>query len=66
MLAALSAAYAQLNRMDEAQAMRRQFENKLPEGYAFKEFLSATLGMCARQDDRGNWIEGFRKAGFGV
>ena len=46
--------------------MRRQFENKLPEGYAFKEFLSATLGMCARQEDRGNWIEGFRKAGFGV
>ncbi len=52
--------------MDEAQAMRRQFENKLPEGYAFKEFLSATLGMCARQEDRDNWIEGFRKAGFGV
>ena len=62
----LATAYAQLGRIDEAQAMRRQVENDLPEGYAFSEFLAATLAMCARQEDRDNWIEGFRKAGFEV
>ena len=66
LLAALAAAYAQLGHMEEAQAMRRQFEDNLPEGYAFDDFLTATLGMCAHQEDRDNWSEGFRKAGFGV
>ncbi len=64
--AGFAAAYAHLGRMDEAQAMRRQFEDNLPESYAFKEYLTAMLGMCARQEDRDNWTEGFRKAGFGV
>jgi tetratricopeptide (TPR) repeat protein len=66
MLAAFAATYAQLGRMDEAQAMRRQYESNLPEGYGFNDFLTTQLSMCARQKDRDNWLEGFRKAGFEV
>ncbi len=66
LLAEFAAVYAQLGRMDEAQAMRQRYENNLPEGYGFKDFLAAHLGMCTRQEDRDNWTEGFRKAGFEV
>ena len=52
--------------MDKAQAMRRKYESNLPEGYGFNDFLTAQLSMCARQKDRDNWLEGFRKAGFEV
>jgi TolB-like protein len=64
--AEIAATYAQLGRMDEAQAMRRQYESDLPEGYDFNDYLTAQLSMCARQQDRDNWLEGFRKAGFDV
>ena len=61
-----AAAYAHLSKMEDSQAMRQQAEDKLPEGFAFSERLVATLAMCARQEDRDNWTEGFRKAGFEV
>ncbi len=53
-----------LGRMEEAQALRRQYENNLSEGFGFNDFLSAQPTMCARQEDRDKWLEGFRKAGF--
>ena len=64
--AGLAAAHAMLGRMDEAQALRRQYESNLSEGFGFNDFLSAQLTMCARQEDRDKWLEGFRKAGFDV
>jgi adenylate cyclase len=62
--AGMAAAHAMLGRMDEAQALRRQYENNLSEGFGFSDFLSAQLTLCARQEDREKWLEGFRKAGF--
>lgn len=35
LLAAFAATYAQLGRMDKAQAKRRKYESNLPEGYGF-------------------------------
>lgn len=46
--------------------MRQQAEDELPDGFAFSERLVAMLAMCARQEDRDNWTEGFRKAGLEV
>jgi TolB-like protein len=66
LLAETAAAYSQAGRMDEAQAMRRKFESNLPEGYDVNSLLTVLIGMCTRQEDRDNWIEGFRKAGFEV
>ena len=66
MLAQIAAAYAQLDRMDEAQEVRRHYESLLPQGYSFNDCLTAHLRMCAHQKDRDNWIEGYRKAGFEV
>ena len=46
--------------------MRRQYQSNLPEGFDVNNHLTALTGMCARQEDRDNWTEGFRKAGLDV
>jgi hypothetical protein len=42
------------------------YEAKLPPDYAFAEHLAAQMQMCALQDHREMWLEGYRKAGFDV
>jgi TolB-like protein len=66
MLAETSAAYAQAGRLEEAQALREQFENSLPTGYTIDDHVAAVLSLCAQQKHRDQWLEGFRNAGFDV
>jgi adenylate cyclase len=62
--AELAACYAQLGGMDEAQAAVAEYERQCPEDYNFGEFAAAHIKMCARQEDRDHWLEGYRKAGL--
>jgi TolB-like protein len=65
-VAEAAAAYAQAGRNSEAVELRERYEAKLPPDYAFAEHLAAQMQMCALQDHREMWLEGYRKAGFDV
>ncbi len=65
-LAEAAAAFAQAGRLEEAQALREQFENSLPPGYTIDDHVAAVLSLCAQQKHRDQWLEGFRNAGFDV
>ncbi len=64
--AELAACYAQLGRMDEARAAVAAYERQRPEDHTFTKFAAAHIKMCARQEDRDHWLEGYRRAGFDV
>ncbi len=66
MYAELAACYAQLGRIDEAQAAVAKYERQRPEDYNFAKFAAAHIKMCARQEDRDHWLEIYRKAGLPV
>jgi TolB-like protein len=66
MYAELAACYAQLGRIDEAQAAVAEYERQRPEDYTFAKFAAAHIKMCARQEDRDHWLEGYREAGLNV
>jgi adenylate cyclase len=65
-VAEAAAAYAQAGRHSEAIELRERYEARLPPDYTFAEFLAAQMQMCALQDHREMWLEGYRKAGFDV
>ena len=58
-----AAAFAQLDRTEEAREAVKQFENNRPEGWNMGEVIRAHARMCAKQEDAERWLEGFRKAG---
>ena len=62
----LAACYAQLGCMDEAHAAIAEYERQRIEGYDIALSVAAHLKLCARQEDRDHWLEGFRKAGLPV
>ena len=62
----LAAAYAQLDRMDEAHAAVAEFERRKPKGFDFNVYRTAQGQMCARRDQADLWREGYRKAGLPV
>jgi adenylate cyclase len=66
LLAESAAAHAQAGRLEEAEALREQFESRLPPGYTINEHVSAITKMCALQEHRDMWLEGYRNAGFDV
>jgi TolB-like protein/class 3 adenylate cyclase len=66
LLAESAAAHAQAGRLEEAAALRKQFESRLPPGYTIKDHVSAISKMCALQEHRDIWLEGYRNAGFDV
>ena len=63
MYAELAAAYAQLDRMDEA---REAIERYLGFSLDVAQGIHHHVGMCARREDRDHWLEGYRKAGLDV
>lgn len=65
-LLAKAAVLAQLGRASEAEAAVREFESKRPEGWDTAEVIRSYRRICARPEDGERWLEGFRKAGFGV
>jgi adenylate cyclase len=60
---AAAAAFAQLDRMDEARDAILQFEKIRPEGWNMEEVIRAHARMCVKPEDGKRWVEGFRKAG---
>ena len=62
----LAAAHAQLDQMDEAREACEHYYRSLPEGHDSARGLRYHVDMCARQEDRDHWIEGYRKAGFAM
>lgn len=66
MLAQTAAAYAQVGRLDEAGQLRERYLASLPEGFTIADHLSAHMKMCALQEHRDMWIDGYRKAGFEI
>lgn len=61
-----AAAFAQLDRMDEAQDAVRQFEKIRPEGWNMEEVIRAHVRLCAKPEGGERWVEGFRKAGVEI
>lgn len=66
MYAELAAAYAQLERMGEAQAAMANYERTRPPGFDPVQVATAHARMCARREDGDHWLEGYRKAGLEV
>ena len=66
MYSVLAAAYAQLDRMDDARAAMAQHERTRPDGFNSGQVAHAYARMCARREDREHWLEGYRKAGIEV
>jgi adenylate cyclase len=66
LLAESAAAHAQAGRLEEAAALRKQFESRLSTNYTINDHVSAQLKMCAHQKHRDLWLKGYRKAGFEV
>jgi TolB-like protein len=66
MYSELAAAYAQLDRMEEARAAIAQLKRTKPDGFDPIQVIGAHIRMCARLEDRNHWLEGYRKAGFKV
>ena len=61
-----AAAFAQLDRMDEAGEAVQQFEKNRPEGWNMEEVIGVHVRMCAKPEDGERWLEGFRKAGINI
>lgn len=66
MFTELAAAYGQLDRIDEAHAAVAEFERRKAPDYDFSLYRTTLLRVCARQEERDRWAEGFRKAGLPV
>jgi TolB-like protein/Tfp pilus assembly protein PilF len=64
MYAELAACYAQLGRMEDASAAVAEFERLRSDDYDFAEVARFHGQICARPEDRENWLEGYRKAGL--
>ena len=62
----VAAAFAQLDRMEEARNSVQQFEINRPEGWNMKEVVRTHVRMCAKPEDGERWMEGFRKAGVDI
>ena len=63
---AQAAAFAQLDRLEEARDALQQFEKNRPEDWSTVDVLHAYARMCAKPEDGERWLEGFRKAGLKV
>jgi TolB-like protein/Tfp pilus assembly protein PilF len=66
MYLALAAAFAQLDRIDDARTAMAQLERIRPEEFDAVKVAHAQARTCARQEDGDHWLEGFRKAGLDV
>jgi hypothetical protein len=62
----LAATYAQFDLMDESRTAMAQLEQIRPKGFNPIQVVHAHVQICARQEDRDHWLEGYRKAGIEV
>jgi len=61
----LAAAYAQVGKLEQAKTAIEEFQRTHPPEYA-TTMIRYQNRMCARQEDRDHWLEGYRKAGLPV
>jgi adenylate cyclase len=60
----LAACYAQLGRMDEAQAAAAAFKEGCPPDADFDFYAAAHARLCKHSKDAEHWLDGYRKAGL--
>jgi adenylate cyclase len=60
----LAACYAQLGRMDEAQAAAAIFKEGCPPDADFDFYAAAHARLCKYSEDAEHWLEGYRKVGL--
>ncbi|MEM6480813.1 MAG: hypothetical protein AAF681_03130 [Pseudomonadota bacterium] len=64
MASGVAAACALAGRSDEAAVMKAQYMAQIPPGQPVSDRLDAVLRMCAREEERDLWRDGYRAAGF--
>jgi adenylate cyclase len=60
----LAVTYAQLDRLDDMRAAMTQHEQTRPGGFDPQQVANAHARLCAREEDREHWLEGYRKIGI--
>ncbi len=60
----MAACYAHLGRMDEAYQAAARFRSLCAEDVNFPRFAANHASICKRQEDKDNWLNGYRKAGL--
>lgn len=63
---AVALALAQLGRRNEAKAMIKRITELVPKKDYLVTMCRAYQNMCAREEDKEHWLDGFRKAGVSV
>ena len=64
--AELAAANARLGQMEESRQAVTQLNDRQCKDFDLNQFLQAHFRMCAREEDRESWREGYRMVGFEV
>ncbi len=62
----LAAAFAQTGQIEKAKMAVEEYEQTRPAGHDAATMIKNHVRMCARQEDRDRWLEGYRKAGLPV
>ncbi len=60
----MAACYAHLGRMDEPYQAAARFRSLCAEDVNFPRFAANHASICKRQEDKDNWLNGYRKAGL--
>ena len=66
LLAIGAACYAHLGQTAKARSCLEALEIAKPDGFTIEAFAKAQCASCLRDDDRENWLSGFRKAGVAI
>jgi len=60
----IAACYAHLGRMDKARQAAARFRSQCAEDVNFPRYAANHANICKRQEDKDNWLDGYRKAGL--
>ncbi len=60
----IAACYAHLGRMDEARQATEQFKSACAEDENFPRYAANHASICRREEDKENWLSGYRMAGL--
>ncbi|MFT5110982.1 MAG: adenylate cyclase [Parasphingorhabdus sp.] len=58
--------YAQLGDMDACKRSMKKYREELPESYNEQLLFESHLRLCARQEDRDHWTQGYRLTGMNI
>lgn len=60
----IAACYAHLDQMEESRKSVEQFRLHCAKDVNFARYAANHARICRRQEDKDNWLEGYRKAGL--